>query len=120
MNTKTSVVLFALLVFASLLALSIWASLQVNLMVSIHDLLAAPATGNNPWLLATLADAYFGFLWFWLWVLYREARWIPRFIWLVLILLLGNLAMAAYVLLTLCRLPANASLADLFQPSARS
>lgn len=120
MNTKASLALFAMIVIASLLTLSIWASLHIGVLVSLRDLLTAPATGNNPWLLATLADAYFGFLWFWLWIVYRETRWAPRLIWLALILLLGNMAMAAYVLLALYRLPEKTSLSALFQTRVQS
>jgi hypothetical protein len=53
---------------------------------------------SDPWGLATMFDAYFGFLTFWLYVAWRENRLITRGIWLVALLLLGNFAIAAYVL----------------------
>jgi hypothetical protein len=60
---------------------------------------------DNAWTIATLCDAYFGFVTFYVWVAYKERRWLPRIAWLIAILLLGNMAMSAYVLLQLRRLP---------------
>ena len=59
---------------------------------------------NNWWTIATLLDAYFGFITFYVWVLYKESRALPRTLWLVAILLLGNMAMSAYVLRQLLRM----------------
>jgi len=44
-----------------------------------------------------------------LWVAYRESGWLARTLWLVAILALGSIAMSAYMLSALWRLPANAS-----------
>jgi hypothetical protein len=49
-------------------------------------------------------DAYFGFLTFYVWVFFKESRHLPRIAWFVAIMLLGNMAMSAYVLLQLVRL----------------
>ncbi|HEX7374743.1 MAG TPA: DUF1475 family protein [Steroidobacteraceae bacterium] len=64
------------------------------------------ATGNPDrwWTLATLADAYCGFLTFYAWVFYKEDGLTPRLGWLAGILLLGNIAMSIYALLQLARL----------------
>ena len=105
---RQKLALYSAVVFAALVAVSTWATMQLGVMATIADLLAQPGAGNNPWLVATLFDAYFGFLWFWLWVAYREKTWLARALWLVLILTLGNMAMAGYVLLALRRLPKNA------------
>ena len=104
---------FALLALAGLIAVSVWATGQQGIVQAILSLVSEPGVGNNPWFLATLADAYFGFLWFWLWLAYREPGWLSPLIWLVLILLLGNMAMAAYVLLSLRRLPPGPRTEDL-------
>ena len=56
---------------------------------------------SEPWGLATMFDAYFGFLAFWLYVAWRERSWTARIAWLVALLLLGNFAIAAYALLCL-------------------
>lgn len=53
---------------------------------------------SEPWGLATMFDAYFGFLTFWLYVAWRENSVLARFVWLIALLLLGNFAIAAYVL----------------------
>jgi len=55
----------------------------------------------EPWGLATMFDAYFGFLAFWLYVAWRERTIATRLGWLVALLLLGNFAIAAYALLCL-------------------
>lgn len=65
------------------------------------------------WTIATLADAYFGFLTFYAWVYYKESTIVARAGWFVAIMLLGNMAMAVYVLLQLARLPAEAPLSKL-------
>lgn len=69
---------------------------------------------DNWWTIATLIDAYYGFLTFYVWVFYKEVRAVSRLGWFVAIMLLGNMAMAAYVLLQLSRLredePASAIL----------
>lgn len=89
---------YALAVLVSMMIVTTWASLDASVLVGFQRLLA------DRWGLATLADAYFGFLWFWLWIAHKEAS-IPRsLLWLLLLLALGNLAMAAYVLVQLARL----------------
>lgn len=105
--------LLALAALASLIGGSIWATGHISIVPVINDLLANPGAGNNPWFVATLLDAYFGFLWFWAWVAYKEQSWFSRIIWLVLILTLGNIAMATYILIQLLRLPADAKVEDL-------
>jgi drug/metabolite transporter (DMT)-like permease len=110
---KVRLCIFSLVVLAALIGVSIWATNQVSVVPAINDLLSNPASGFNPWFVATLFDAYFGFLWFWLWIAYKESSWLARIVWLILILLLGNMAMAAYMLLTLARLQDNAQMEDL-------
>ncbi|PTU31251.1 DUF1475 family protein [Stenotrophobium rhamnosiphilum] len=105
--------LFALTALAALISVSIWATGHISISPVIDNLLAQPGEGNNPWFVATLLDAYFGFLWFWAWVAYKERSWLSRVIWLVLILGLGNMAMGAYILIQLYRLPADAKIEDL-------
>jgi hypothetical protein len=68
---------------------------------------------DNAWTIATLFDAYYGFITFYVWLAYKEPRWLPRIGWLIAILLLGNMAMSTYVLLQLRRLPASEPLVHL-------
>jgi hypothetical protein len=56
---------------------------------------------SEPWGLATMFDAYFGFMAFWLYTAWRARTFGARLGWLVALLLLGNFAIAAYVLLCL-------------------
>ena len=53
---------------------------------------------SDRWFQATLADAYFGFITFYVWVFYKERNPLLRTIWFVLIMTLGNIAMSIYVL----------------------
>ncbi len=80
--------------------------LYVTVSASLHrDVLTATRLlWPDPWFRATLADAYFGFLFFWLWVAWREQSALRGAVWLLLIMSLGNFAMAGYLLLQLRRL----------------
>ncbi len=110
---KAKLSAFSIVVLAALIGVSIWASSQVSVIPAIQNLAARPEAGFNPWFIATLTDAYFGFLWFWLWVAFKEPSNLARGVWLVLILALGNIAMAAYILLELRRLPPGAGFQEL-------
>jgi hypothetical protein len=90
--------IFSITVLVAMVAVTTWASLEANVLVGFQRLLA------DRWGVATLFDAYFGFLWFWLWIAYKEGRPGRSLLWLVLLLTLGNLAMAAYVLVQVARL----------------
>lgn len=79
-------------VLLSLLAACVYASNQR----ALWDLPAEVA--RDPWFLATLLDAYWGFLVFWLWVAYRETSVLVRLAWLLALLLSGNMAVAVYML----------------------
>jgi hypothetical protein len=91
-------------VLISMLCVTGWASSLVPLWQTPRALVL------HPWFIATLFDCYFGFLTFYLWVAYRETSWLARTLWLVGILALGNIAMSAYMLRALWRLPADASI----------
>lgn len=102
--SKRPLVLWFVFVVLAMLAVTVYASLQ-------HDVVQGfVRVAREPWGLATLMDAYFAFLAFGLWVCWKERCWPARLAWLAAILLLGNFAMAAYVLLALRR---AASIEDL-------
>lgn len=65
------------------------------------------------WTIATLMDAYFGFVTFYVWVYYKERRWLNRCLWFIAIMLLGNMAMSAYVLIQLARLKPDESVSSM-------
>ena len=56
-----------------------------------------------PWGKVTLVDLYMGFLLFGGWIWYRENHPVTSSIWLVLLLMLGNVAAGVYVLIALKR-----------------
>jgi len=109
MSSRTT--LFVL--FGGILA----AMLVVTTTASLHQPLwewgGLQAEPDRWWTYATLADAYFGFLTFYAWVFYKETSAAARAGWFVAIMLLGNIAMAIYVLLQLAKLPAGAPVSTL-------
>ena len=105
---RRNLLLLSLAALASLVGVSVWATSEIGIVTAIEALLAEPAAGTHPWFVATLADAYFGFLWFWAWIAYKATSNLARAAWLVLVLGLGNIAMAGYMLLQLRRLPPGA------------
>jgi len=103
-----TMIVFLRIVFAvvlvAMLAVTGWASSEIALWKTPR------AVVGHPWFIATLFDTYLAFLTFWLWVAYKERTWLARLGWLVAILLLGNIAMAIYMLIRLFRLPADAKI----------
>ena len=69
---------------------------------------------SEPWGLATMFDAYFGFLAFWLYVAWREQTVASRFGWFVALMLLGNFAIAAYALICLFKAKGETDLGKVF------
>jgi len=106
---RRNLMLLSFAALAALIGVSVWASSKIGMVEAINALAADPAGGTHPWFIATTFDAYFGFLWFWAWIAYRETSNAVRGVWLLLILGLGNIAMATYMLLQLRKLPAGAS-----------
>jgi ABC-type maltose transport system permease subunit len=96
------------LVLAVMLYVTISASLHQDIISATRQL------WPDPWFRATLADAYFGFLFFWLWVSWREQSVAISILWFLLIMTLGNLAMAGYLLLQLRHLRSGENLDGLF------
>ena len=109
---KTTLKILFAFIFIWMVVMTIRTSMQVSLWSSLGSF------AGNPWAVATLYDAYFGFITFWCWVAYKERSLRPRLIWLVLILALGNIAMSAYVLIQLFRLKPEQPLDALFRRSA--
>jgi hypothetical protein len=101
-------------ILVSLTTYNLWVSTQQPLW-QWGGLTTSP---DNLWTIATLIDAYLGFITFYVWVMWKEVRKLPRVLWFLAIMLLGNIAMSAYVLRQLARLDANASMDTLL--SARN
>jgi Protein of unknown function (DUF1475) len=73
---------------------------------------------GSPWAVATLFDAYFGFLTFFVWVCFKERGLAAKVLWFVLIMALGNIAMSGYVLIQLFRLKPEEPLSNLLLRNA--
>jgi hypothetical protein len=95
-----------LAVILSMLWVTSWASLQCPLFGIPREVY------THPWFIATLIDAYWGFTTFFVWVCYKQTSWVARLGWFLAIMLLGNIAMAAYCLAELFRVPRDGRLAD--------
>ena len=68
---------------------------------------------SDPWFIATLFDAYFGFITFYSWVFYKEKTAPKRLLWFVLIMLGGNMSMASYMLIQLFKQQTDKSVENL-------
>lgn len=95
-------------VLASMLAVTTWASRHTPLFEIPREVL------GHPWFIATLVDAYWAFIAFYVWVAWKEQSPAARVLWLVAILALGNLAMAAYLLRELFRVPSDGPIDPVF------
>lgn len=101
-------------ILVSLTAYNAWVSTQQ----SVFDWGGLTTPPDNLWTIATLVDAYYGFITFYVWVLWKETRTLPRVLWFLAIMGLGNIAMSVYVLRQLARLGPSESFGTLL--SARN
>ena len=97
-----------ILVLATMLGVTTWASLHTPLFAIPRPVF------THPWFIATLADAYWGFVTFFVWVAWKEQTLAARILWFIAIVLLGNIAMSVYMLRQLFALPKQADLSQLF------
>lgn len=106
------------LVYAGLLALlaasCVWAASERGVIAALLEIAA------DRWGLVTLIDIYAAFFSVWLWIAWRERSLAARVVWALLIAGLGSMAIAAYVLLALRRLPPGAPASALLQPAPGS
>lgn len=106
---KTVLYLFFSLVLLAMLWVTVTASMDRSVLEAASEIWA------DPWGKATLFDAYFAFLTVFIWIAYREPTWLRRSIWLLLLLTLGNFAIAAYFLIALKGLPSATPWTGLFE-----
>src|SRR5262245_43197213 len=92
MSLKRALQIWFVLVLLVMLALTVWASLESNVIEGYK------IVGGTRWGLATLGDAYFGFMIFYFWVAYLHPSPLSRLLWLGAVLLFGNFAIAGYCL----------------------
>ena len=121
MTSRRALALYFVLVLAAMT----WVSWQACVNPSTSTLPAYTGKGLNvlggyvtvcaePWGLATMFDAYFGFLAFWLYVAWREQTAASRLGWFVALMLLGNFAIAGYALLCLFGAKGETDLGKIF------
>lgn len=94
---KPLLIAFYVVVLVAMLAIVTLASLHQNMFE------AGGALMRDPWFVATLADAYFAFFTIALWIAWKERFGIGAWLWVLAVLTLGNIAIAAYALWQLAR-----------------
>lgn len=99
----------------SLFAFTVWASIQQP----VWEWQGLTRGADRWWTLATLVDAYYGFITFYVWVWFKERGSVSRFVWFVAIMALGTMAMSTYVLLQLARLRPNEPVSAMLRPARR-
>lgn len=97
-----------LVIIASMLAVTGWASARCALFAIPREVF------THPWFIATLFDAYWAFVTFYVWVAWKEQSAAARILWFVAIILWGNLAMATYMLAELFRIQKIDQLGEVF------
>lgn len=100
------------LVFSVILAVMLWGTVRASMEQALFDI--PPEVYGNPWFQVTLFDAYFAFVTFYVWIAWREQSLGARILWFITVMLWGNFAMATYMLVALFRVPATATLAEVF------
>ncbi len=96
-----------IVIILSMLWVTSWASMHCPLFAIPHDVV------THPWFIATLFDAYWGFVTFFVWVAFKQTSWVAKIAWFIAIILLGNIAMSAYWLNELFHTPRDGRLADI-------
>lgn len=98
--------LLFLAALGSMVWVTSWACLHQSLFAIPSEVVA------NPWFLATLCDAYWGFVTFYVWLAWKEQGLAARLLWFVAVMLLGTLAMSTYLLAELFRVRTASALAE--------
>src|ERR1700748_2344513 len=108
-----SMKLFLKLLFGFIFVFMVVMTIRTSLQVSLWS--AIPSFAASPWSMATLYDAYFGFVTFFCWLAWREHSLGIKIVWFVLIMALGNIAMSLYVLIQLFGLRAGEATSEAFR-----
>ncbi|HTJ78355.1 MAG TPA: DUF1475 family protein [Rariglobus sp.] len=95
-------------ILGCMLAVTGWASGQCALFAIPRDVF------THPWFIATLFDAYWAFVTFLVWVIWKEQSLGARILWFVAIILWGNVAMSLYMLAELFRIQKISQLGEIF------
>jgi hypothetical protein len=109
------------LLFAAILVAMLVVTITASVKQPLWDWQGLVREPDRWWTYATLADAYFGFLTFYVWVWFKERTAGARAGWFGAIMLFGNIAMSIYVLRQLARWRDGEPVAALLLPAgARS
>ena len=87
---------FLRVLFIGVLGSMLWVTTSASLHTPLFDI--PPEVWKHPWFIATLMDAYWGFVVFYAWVAWKEQSTSARVLWFVAIMLLGNIAMSIYMI----------------------
>jgi hypothetical protein len=105
--------LFLKLLFGFIFVFMVVMTVRTSMQVSLWS--ALPSFAASPWSMATLYDAYFGFLTFFCWLAWREKSLGVKLVWFVAIMAGGNIAMSLYALIQLFKLKADDGVSALFR-----
>lgn len=108
--------LFLKVLFSFIFVFMIYSTTQASLELNLFTHL--PTLIQDPWAVMTLYDAYFAFLFFYLWVFYKESSWFLRILWFLLIMMFGTIAMSLYMLIKLFTLEKEAGIDKLLLKSS--
>ena len=95
--------LFLRFLFVAIFAAMLWVTTWASLGQPLGEFIAGPVIRDR-WVVATLFDAYFAFIAFFVWVAWKETTVVLRVLWFIAIILWGNLAMSLYLLVELFRI----------------
>ncbi len=95
--------LFLRLLFIGIFAAMLWVTSWASVGQPLGEFIAGPVIRDR-WVVATLFDAYFAFIAFFVWVAWKETTLALRVLWFIAIILWGNLAMSLYLLVELFRI----------------
>ncbi len=98
-------ILFLRILFFTVLASMLWVTTWASLHQPLGAFVRSPLI-RDPWVIATLFDAYWAFIAFFVWVAWKEQSLAARVLWFLALIALGNLAIAIYMLVQLFRVSA--------------
>jgi len=95
---KTFLKIYFSCVILAIIYVTVTATMERGVVTAMRDL------WPDAWFRATMADTYFAFLAVFLFVCYKERGAAARVFWFLAIMILGNLAIAPYMLIQLAKL----------------
>jgi hypothetical protein len=101
------------ILFVVVLGSMLWVTIWAGSHQALGDFARGPVI-RDPWVIATLFDAYWAFIAVFTWIAWKEQSLPARLLWFVALIALGNLAIAAYMLRELFSVPAAGPLNDVF------